>query len=44
MSWQGRLTNVALSYSHMISGGGGLMGAVKSTVQAVQFINNWLGD
>ena len=29
-SWQGRLTNVALSYSHMISGGGGLMGAVKS--------------
>ena len=30
LSWQGRLTNVALSYSHMISGGGGLMGAVKS--------------
>jgi len=30
MSWQGRLTNVAMSYSHMISGGGGLMGAVKS--------------
>ncbi len=30
ISWQGRLTNVALSYSHMISGGGGLMGAVKS--------------
>lgn len=29
MSWQGRLTNVALSYSHTISGGGGLMGAVK---------------
>jgi hypothetical protein len=29
MSWQGRLTNVALSYSHIISGGGGLMGAVK---------------
>jgi hypothetical protein len=29
MSWQGRLTNVALSYSHMISGGGGLIGAVK---------------
>jgi len=30
ISWQGRLTNVAFSYSHMISGGGGLMGAVKS--------------
>jgi hypothetical protein len=29
MSWQGRLTNVALSYSHIISGGGGLSGAVK---------------
>ncbi|MGB7603126.1 MAG: hypothetical protein WBM24_22685, partial [Candidatus Sulfotelmatobacter sp.] len=29
MGWQGRLTNVAVSYSHMISGGGGLIGAVK---------------
>jgi hypothetical protein len=29
LSWQGRLTNVALSYSHIISGGGGLSGAVK---------------
>ena len=29
MGWQGRFTNVALSYSHMISGGGGLIGAVK---------------
>ena len=29
MSWQGRLTNVAFSYSHVISGGGGLMGAVQ---------------
>jgi hypothetical protein len=28
VGWQGRLTNVALSYSHMISGGGGLQGAV----------------
>jgi len=28
MSWQARLTNVALSYSHVISGGGGLQGAV----------------
>jgi hypothetical protein len=26
--WQGRLTNVALSYSHTISGGAGLIGAV----------------
>lgn len=30
MSWQGRLTNVALSYAHVISGGGGLIGAVKT--------------
>jgi hypothetical protein len=29
MSVQGRLTNFALSYSHIISGGGGLIGAVK---------------
>jgi hypothetical protein len=29
MSWQGRFSNVALSYSHIISGGGGLIGAVK---------------
>jgi hypothetical protein len=29
MNWQGRLTNVALSYSHIISGGGGLISAVK---------------
>jgi hypothetical protein len=28
-SWQGRLTNVALTYSHIISGGGGLVSAVK---------------
>ena len=28
LSWQGRLTNLAVSYSHMISGGGGLIGAV----------------
>lgn len=27
-SWQGQLTNAALSYSHTISGGGGLNGAV----------------
>lgn len=29
LSWQGELTNVALSYSHSISGGGGLSGAVN---------------
>jgi hypothetical protein len=29
LGWQGRLTNVAVSYSHIISGGGGLIGAVK---------------
>jgi hypothetical protein len=29
MSWQGRLTTAALSYSHTISGGGGLSGAVR---------------
>jgi hypothetical protein len=29
LSWQGRLSSVAASYSHMISGGGGLVGAVK---------------
>jgi hypothetical protein len=29
LAWQGRLTNVAVSYSHIISGGGGLIGAVK---------------
>lgn len=30
ISWQGQLTNVAVSYSHAISGGGGLSGAVNS--------------
>jgi hypothetical protein len=29
-SWQGELTNAALSYSHAISGGGGLSGAAHS--------------
>lgn len=28
LNWQGRLTTVAISYSHVISGGGGLVGAV----------------
>jgi hypothetical protein len=29
LSWQGRLSNVAVSYLHMISGGGGLIGSVR---------------
>jgi hypothetical protein len=29
LSWQGRMSSVALSYSHMISGGSGLIGAVR---------------
>ena len=29
LGWQGRLSSLALSYSHLISGGGGLIGAVK---------------
>jgi len=30
LSWQGRLTTIALSYSHAIMGGGGLIGAVHA--------------
>jgi hypothetical protein len=29
LSWQGRMTSLAVSYSHMISSGGGLIGAVQ---------------
>jgi len=29
LSWQGRLNSLAVSYSHIISGGGGLIGAVR---------------
>jgi hypothetical protein len=29
LSWQGRLTSLAVSYSHVISNGGGLIGAVR---------------
>jgi hypothetical protein len=29
LSWQGRLSSLAVSYSHMISSGGGLIGAVQ---------------
>jgi len=35
MGWQGPKTNIALSYSHIISGGGGLVGAAQmSSVNA----------
>jgi hypothetical protein len=30
LSWQGRLSNLAISYSHVISSGGGLVGAVRT--------------
>ncbi len=33
--WQGRLTNAAVSYSHAISGGGGLSGAVHMDTASV---------
>lgn len=29
LNWQGRLTSIGLSYSHVISGGGGLIGAAQ---------------
>jgi hypothetical protein len=29
VNWQGRVTNLAVSYAHMISSGGGLIGAVR---------------
>jgi len=29
LSWQGRLTNLAVSYAHMVSSSGGLIGAVR---------------
>jgi|HubBroStandDraft_5_1064220.scaffolds.fasta_scaffold02562_2 hypothetical protein len=29
LGWQGRLSSLAISYSHLISGGGGLIGAVR---------------
>ena len=34
-SWQGRLTSAAVSYSHAISGGGGLSGAVRMDTASV---------
>jgi hypothetical protein len=37
MNWQGRLTSFSLSYSHVISSGGGLIGAVKMDSASVSF-------
>ena len=37
MSWQGRVSNIALSFSHEISGGGGLNGAVKMDAASANF-------
>jgi len=35
VSWQGRVTNLAVSYAHMISSSGGLIGAVKQDIASV---------
>jgi len=35
MNWQGQFTSVAMSYSHMIASGGGLIGAVKMDAASV---------
>jgi hypothetical protein len=46
LSWQGRSNGFALSYSHMISGGGGLVGAVQmdsASVSVRQQITRTLG-
>jgi hypothetical protein len=37
LSWQGRKSSFALSYSHVISGGGGLIGAVHMDNASVSF-------
>lgn len=35
VSWQGRVSNVAVSYAHMISSSGGLIGAVQQDMASV---------
>jgi hypothetical protein len=35
LSWQGRVTNLAVSYAHMISSSGGLIGAVRQDTGSV---------
>jgi len=45
VGWQGHLTSLALSYSHIISGGGGLIGAVhldSATLSLRQQITKYL--
>ena len=37
MNWQGQFTSVAVSYSHMISSGGGLIGAVQMDAATASF-------
>ena len=37
LSWQGRLNNIALSYSRVISSGGGLVGAVQINSASAAF-------
>lgn len=37
LSWQGRLNSFAMSYSHVISGGGGLIGAVHMDNASLSF-------
>ncbi len=48
LSWQGRLTSAALSYSHSVSEGGGLYGAVRldntSATIRQQFTRTWTGS
>ncbi len=37
LSWQGRVSNIALGYSHLISSGGGLIGAVRQDSASASF-------
>lgn len=37
LAWRGRFNNLAFSYSHLVAGGGGLMGAVHMDEGAVSF-------
>lgn len=37
LSWQGPLSSLAISYAHLISGGGGLIGAVRSDSASASF-------
>jgi len=37
MNWQGQITSVAVSYSHMVSSAGGLIGAVQADTAGASF-------